>query len=181
MGKDKDGKAGSVALFNHADISRSDAEKIQCWCRLVRAAAAEKFPMLLVPVLFTDNINVSDGFWGLTKNSAFKLWYENNVELYKPVDAPRKPKRKSGEAEDDWNQRVTLYRAQVTNWSTKTEEANQKYRQMQNKAYVSFAEGQAWLYNHCAASFESSDKATIQAYEPATKSLCCRRRTIPLL
>jgi hypothetical protein len=39
---------------------------------------------------------------------------------------------------------------------------------MQNKAYVSFAEGQARLYNHCAASFESSDKATIQAYEPAT-------------
>ena len=92
---------------------------------MVRAAAAEKFPMLLVSVLFTENINVSDGFWGLTKNSAFKLWYENNVELYKPVDAPRKPKRKSGEAEDDWKQR-----------------------------------GQAWLYNHCAASFESSDKAT---------------------
>ena len=36
---------------------------------------------------------------------------------------------------------------------------------MQNKAYVSFAEGQAWFYNHCAASFESSDKATI--HEPA--------------
>jgi hypothetical protein len=70
MGKDKDGKAGSVALFNHADISRSDAEKIQCWCRLVRAAAAEKFPMLLVFVLFTENINVSDGFGGLTKNTA---------------------------------------------------------------------------------------------------------------
>jgi len=31
-----------------------------------------------------------------------------------------------------------------------------------------YAESQAWLYNHCAASFESSDKATIQAYEPAT-------------
>ena len=59
-------------------------------------------------------------------------------------------------------------KAKLTNWSTKTEEANQKYRQMQNKADVSFAEGQAWLYNHCAASFESSDKATIQAYEPAT-------------
>jgi hypothetical protein len=29
MGKDKDDKAGSVALFNHADFSRSDAEKIQ--------------------------------------------------------------------------------------------------------------------------------------------------------
>ncbi len=39
---------------------------------------------------------------------------------------------------------------------------------MKNKTYVAFAEGQAWLYNHCAASFESSDKATIQAYEPAT-------------
>ncbi len=87
--------------------------------------------MLLVSVLFTENINVSDGFGGLTKNSAFKLWYENNVEL-----------------------------------STKTEEANQKYRQMENKEYVVFAEGQDWLYNHCAASFESSDKATIQAYEP---------------
>jgi hypothetical protein len=61
-----------------------------------------------------------------------------------------------------------MYKAKLTNWSTKTEEANQKYRQMKNKAYVSFAEGQAWLYNHCAASFESSDKATIQAYEPAT-------------
>jgi hypothetical protein len=34
MGKDKDGKVGSVTLFNHVDISRSDAEKIQCWCRL---------------------------------------------------------------------------------------------------------------------------------------------------
>ena len=54
--KDKDGKAGSVALFDHADISRSDAEKIQCWCRLVRAAAAEKFPMLLVSVLFTEHL-----------------------------------------------------------------------------------------------------------------------------
>ena len=93
---------------------------------MVWTTATEKFPMLLVSVLFTENINVSDGFWGLTKNSAFKLWYENNVELYKPVDAPRKPKRQSGEAEDDWNQRVTLYRAQVTNWSTKTEETNQK-------------------------------------------------------
>jgi hypothetical protein len=39
---------------------------------------------------------------------------------------------------------------------------------MQNKTYVSFAVGQVWLYNHCAASFESSDKATIQAYEPVT-------------
>ena len=96
--------------------------------------------MLLVSVLFTENINVSDGFWGLTKNSAFKLWYENNVELYKPVDAPRKPKRKSGEAEDDWKHRVTMYKAKLTNWSTKTEEANQKYRQMKNKAFVAFAE-----------------------------------------
>jgi hypothetical protein len=90
------------------------------------------------------------------------------VELYKPVDAPRKPKRKSGETEDDWKQRVTMYKVKLTNWSTKTEEANQKYRQMQNKEYVSFAEGQSWLYNHCAASFKSSDKTTIQAYEPAT-------------
>jgi hypothetical protein len=135
---------------------------------LVRAAAAEKFSMLLVSVLFTENIDVSDGFWGLTKNSAFKLWFENNVELYKPVGAPKVPKRKSGETDDDWKQRMAVYRAKLTNWSAKTEEANQKYRQMQNKAYVSFAEGQAWLYNHCAASFESSDKATIQAYEPAT-------------
>jgi hypothetical protein len=90
------------------------------------------------------------------------------VELYQPVDAPRKPKRKSGETKDDWKQRMTMYKAKLTNWSTKIEEAKQKYRQMQNKAYVSFAEGQAWLCNHCAASFESSDKATIQAYEPAT-------------
>jgi hypothetical protein len=133
---------------------------------VVRAAAAEKFQMLLVTVLFTENIDVSDGFWGLTKNSVLKLWYGNNVGLY--VDAPRKPKRKSGEAEDDWKQRMTMYNAKLTNWSTKIEEAKQKYRQMQNKAYVSFAEGQAWLYNHCAASFESSDKSTIQAYEPAT-------------
>ena len=165
--KEKD-KAGSVGIFNHTDISRSDAERIQCWCRLVRAAAAEKFQMLLVTVLFTENIDVSDGFWGLTNNSAFNLWYENNVELYKPVDAPIQPKRKSGETEDDWKQRMTIYNAKLTNWSTKIEEAKQKYRQMQNKAYVSFAEGQAWLCNHCAASFESSDKATIQAYEPAT-------------
>ena len=164
----KEKAAGSVAIFNHTDISRSDAEKIQCWCRLVRAEAAEKFQILLVTVLFTENIDVSDGFWGLTKNSAFKLWYENNVELYKPVDAPIQPKRKSGETEDDWKQRMTIYNAKLTNWSTKIEEAKQKYRQMKNKAYVSFAEGQAWLYNHCAASFESSDKATIQAYEPAT-------------
>ena len=69
---------------------------------MVRVAAAEKFSMILVSVLFTENINVSDGFGGLTKNSVFKLWYENNVELYKPVDASRKPKRKSGETEDDW-------------------------------------------------------------------------------
>ena len=116
--------------------------------------------MLLVSVLFTDNINVSDDFRGLTKNSAFKLWYENNVKLYKPVDAPIKPKRKSGEEEDDWKQRMTIYNAKLTNWSTKIEKAKQKY--------VSFAEGQAWLCNHCAASFELSDKATIQAYEPAT-------------
>ena len=67
--KDKDGKAGAVAVFSHSDTSRSDAD----WCRLVRAAAAEKFPMLLVSVLFTENINASDGFWGLTKNSAFTL------------------------------------------------------------------------------------------------------------
>ena len=87
-GKEKDGKAGSVALFNHSDTTRSDTEKIQSWCRLVRAAAAEKFSMILVSVLFTENINVSDGFRVLTKNSAFKLWYENNVELYKSVGAP---------------------------------------------------------------------------------------------
>jgi hypothetical protein len=74
---------------------------------------------------------------------------------------PIQPKRKSGETEDDWKQRMTIYNAKLTNWSTKIEEAKQKYRQMQNKAYVSFAEGQAWLNNHCAASFESSDKATI--------------------
>jgi len=128
--KDKDGKAGSVALFN-TDISRSDAENIQCWCRLVRAAAAEKFSMLLVSVLFTENIDVSDGFfWGLTDNSAFNLWYENSVELYKPVDAPKVPKRKSGEAKDDWKQRMTMYNAKLTNWSTKIDEAKQRYRQI---------------------------------------------------
>ncbi len=92
--------------------------------------------MLLVSVLFTENINVSDGFWGLTKNSVLKLWYENNVELYKSVDAPRKPKRKSGETEDDWKQRMTVYKAKLTNWSTKTEEANKKYRQMKNKEHM---------------------------------------------
>ncbi len=83
-----------MALFNHSDISRSDAEKIRCWTRLVRAAAAEKFQMLLVSVLFTENIDVSDGFWGLTNNSTFKLWYENNVELYKPVNASHTTKEK---------------------------------------------------------------------------------------
>jgi len=67
----------------------------------VRVAAAEKFPMILVSVLFTENINASDGFWGLTTNSAFKLWYENNVELYKPVDVPKAPKRNIGESLDD--------------------------------------------------------------------------------
>jgi len=56
----------------------------------------------------------------------------------------------------------------LTNWSNKIDEAKQKYRQMKHKAYVSYAESQAWLYNRCAASFESSDKATIQKYEPAT-------------
>ena len=61
-----------------------------------------------------------------------------------------------------------MYKAKLTNRSTKIDETNQKYRQTQNQAYVSFAEGQAWLYNHCAASFESSDKTTIQKYEPAT-------------
>ncbi len=98
--------------------------------------------MLLTSVLFTENINVSDGFWGLTKNSVLKLWYENNVELNKSVDDPRKPKRKSGETEDDWKQRMTVYKSKLTNWSTKTEEANKKYRKMKNKAYVAFAEGQ---------------------------------------
>ena len=101
-GKDKEGKAGSVALFNHSDTTRSDTEKIHSWCRLVRAAASEKFSMLLVSVLFTENIEVSGGFWDLTKNSSFQLWYENNVELYKPVDTPKVPKRKIGEADDDW-------------------------------------------------------------------------------
>ena len=52
----KEKAAGSVAIFNHTDISRSDAEKIQCWCRLTRAAAAEKFSMLLVSVLFTEHL-----------------------------------------------------------------------------------------------------------------------------
>ena len=47
--------------------------------------------MILVSVLCTEHIDVSDGFWGLTKNSVFKLWYENNVELYKPVDGPKVP------------------------------------------------------------------------------------------
>ena len=90
------------------------------------------------------------------------------MELYKPVDAPKEPKRNIGESLDDWKQRMSMYNVKLTNWSNKIDEAKQKYRQMQNKAYVSFAEGQAWLCNHCAASFESSDKATIQAYEPAT-------------
>jgi hypothetical protein len=48
-----------------------------------------------------ENIDVSDGFWGLTKKSVFKLRYENNVESYKPVDAPKAPKKKSGESEVD--------------------------------------------------------------------------------
>ena len=63
---------------------------------------------------------------------------------------------------------MTMYKAKMTNWSTKIEEAKQKYRQMKNKAYVSFPEGQTCLYNHCPVSFELSDKATIQAYEVAT-------------
>jgi hypothetical protein len=74
MPGNKEKAAGSVALFNHTDISRSDAEKIQCWTRLVRAAAAEKFQMLLVTVLFTENIDVSDGFWGLTKNADYIMY-----------------------------------------------------------------------------------------------------------
>ncbi len=82
------------------------------------------------------------------------------MELYKVVDAPIKPKKKSGEEEDDWKQRMTMYNAKLTNWSTKIDESNQKYRQIQNKTYVSFVEGQVWLYNHCAVSFELSDKAT---------------------
>ena len=61
-----------------------------------------------------------------------------------------------------------VYRAKLTNWSAKTEETIQNYRQMKNKSYVSFVEGQACLHNHCAVSFESSDKVTIQAYEPVT-------------
>ena len=96
MGKDKDGKADSLDFFNHSDTSRSDVEKIQSWCRLVRSAATEKFSILRVSVLFTEHIDVSDGFWGLTNNSAFKLWYENN-ELHKSVDAPKPPKRKGDE------------------------------------------------------------------------------------
>ena len=84
----------------------------------------------VVSVLSSENIDVSDGFWGLTKNSAFKLWFQNNVELYKPIGAPKVPKRKSGKTDDDWKQRMTVYRAKLTNWSAKTEEANQKYRQM---------------------------------------------------
>ena len=62
----------------------------------------EKFSILLVSVLFTEHIDVHDGYWGLTSNSAFKLWYENNVELYKPVDTPKVSKRKVGEDEDEW-------------------------------------------------------------------------------
>ena len=67
MPDNKEKAADSVTLFNHTDISRSDAEKIQCWCRLVRVDAAEKFQMLLVTVLFTENIDVSDGFLGVDK------------------------------------------------------------------------------------------------------------------
>ena len=103
-GKDKDVKSDSVALFNHSDTTRSDTEKIHSWCRLVWATVAEKFSMFLVSVLFMENIDVSDGFWDLTKNSAFNLWYENNVEMYKPVDDPKVPKRKSGEVDDDWKE-----------------------------------------------------------------------------
>ncbi len=39
---------------------------------------------------------------------------------------------------------------------------------MQNKVYVSFTEGQTWFYNLFATVFESSNKTTIQVYEPAT-------------
>jgi len=93
MGKDKDGKAGSVAPFNHADTSRSDAEKIQCWCRLVCAAAAEKFSMLLVSVLFTENIDVSDGFWDLTKNSVLSNFGTKAMWSYTSLSMPPKHQR----------------------------------------------------------------------------------------
>ena len=36
-----------------------------------------------------------------------------------------------------------MYRAKLTNWSVRTEETKQKYRQKKNEVYVSFAEGQA--------------------------------------
>ena len=122
----------------------------------------------LVSVLFADHVDVHDVYLGLTSNSALKLWYENNVELYKPVDAPKGPKRKVLEDEAEWKQRVKLHAAKLTNWSNKASDTEQKYRQKKNQAFASFAEGQTWMYNHCAASFESSDKATIQSYEPAT-------------
>ena len=61
---------------------------------------------------------------------------------------------------DVWKQRVTLYNAKFTDWSTKASD-QEKYRQKKNESFVSFAEGQAWVYNHCESSDESSDKATI--------------------
>lgn len=72
---------------------------------------------------------------------------------------------------------MRMYEARLTSWTTKDAESRQKYKQTRdealkykqtrNEAFTSFAEEQAWLCNYCAASFEYSDKATIQAYEPA--------------
>ena len=101
--------------------------------------------MLLVSVFFTEHIDFHDVYWGLTNKSAFKLWYENNVELYKPVDAPKVPKRKVDEDDDDWRQRVKLHEAKITNWSNQASDTEQKYRQKKDEAFVTFAEDQALL------------------------------------
>jgi hypothetical protein len=82
MVKDKDVRAGDVPFFNHNDVSRSDAEKIQSWFRfLVRSVSVEKFSMLLVSVLFKEHIDLKHDFWGLTKTSVFQLWMKNNDEI----------------------------------------------------------------------------------------------------
>jgi hypothetical protein len=65
------------------------------------------------------------------------------------------------------NDTVTMYKSKLTKWSTKIDEANQKYRQIQNRSYVSFAEGQDWLYNHCTPSFESLSPMNLKVRRPA--------------
>ena len=70
------------------------SEKIQSWCRLTSCSSGEILDAPGFPS-FHGTYSVSHGFWGLTMNSDFKLWFDNNVDIYKPFESPKAPKRMS--------------------------------------------------------------------------------------